>query len=358
MTQTTPAANRRRILFVDDEPAILQGLRASLHRERKRWDMVFANGADEALAHMRSGEFEVVVSDMRMPKVDGATLLGIVRRDYPATARVILSGHAERDSIVRALPSMHQFLSKPCTPDRLCEAIERCLASPDMDPRLRALIGRLDRLPSPAELGGALEEFASRPDGTLAEATALIARDTAVAAKVMQIANSAAFGTPGRSTSLVQAVQFLGVDLLRAITVGSGLFEATGDAAAALTEIQGHAVRGAAIAARATAGTPDVDQAFVAALLRDVGRIVLVVGMPGEYRAMVDEVAATGPLTGARICAAEARVFGADHATVGATLLRMWGLPESIVDLVAHHHTPERAKAAPALIAAVHAAAG
>lgn len=344
-------SQRHAILFVDDEPAILQGLRASLYRERKRWDMVFATGADEAIARMRERAFEVVVSDMRMPKVDGATLLGVIRREWPATARVILSGHAERDSIIRALPSMHQFLSKPCPADRLCEAIERCLAATVMDTRLRALIGRLDRLPSPLELRGALADFAARPDGTIAEATRLIARDTGVAAKVLQIANSAAFGEPGHRTSLEDAVQFLGVDLLRAITVGTGLFAWSDEPALPLADIQADAVRSATLAARLVGGE-HVDRAFVAGLLHDVGRVVLVAGMPDEYRAMLDEIAASGESVGD----AERRVFGADHAAIGATLLRMWGLPEEIADLVACHHDPRAARSEPRLVAAVHLA--
>ena len=84
----------KRILFVDDENNILDGIRRLLHADRKRWDMEFAIGGEAALRACEAGRFYVVVSDMRMPGMDGATLLGHIRDLYPSTARLILTGYA------------------------------------------------------------------------------------------------------------------------------------------------------------------------------------------------------------------------------------------------------------------------
>lgn len=341
---------RHRILFVDDEPSILAGLKMTFHRDRKRWDMVFANGGDEALAHLNEGAFDVIVSDMRMPKLDGATLLGMVQEQWPGTARMILSGHADREAIIRALPAMHQYLAKPCTPTMLRHAIDRCLSATSVttDPKLRALIGRLDRLPSPPEMSGAMASFTQNPKSTVRDATSLISRDTAVAAKVLQIANSAAFGEPAPRCSIGEAVQFLGVELLKAIAVTTSLFHTLGDSAIPLDKIQADSVAAAGKAARLADG----EHVFVAALLHDVGQIVLAAGLPDEYRAMLAEAHGTGE----DICEVERRTFGADHATIGGCLLGMWGLPDPIVDLVTHHHHPRAARSEPKLMAAVHVA--
>ena len=114
-----------RVLFVDDEPAILASLRTLLHRDRKRWEMVFATGGDAALAEAAKAPLDVVVSDMRMPGMDGATLLARIQAEYPATVRIMLTGHADREAIVRALPALHQLLTKPCDGEVLRDAIER-----------------------------------------------------------------------------------------------------------------------------------------------------------------------------------------------------------------------------------------
>ena len=112
-----------RVLFVDDEPNVLDSIRRQL---RKSVDIHTAASGDEALRLLQElGPVALVVSDMRMPMMDGAALLAEVRERYPATARIILSGHAEREAVVRSLPVAHQFLSKPCNAEQLRSVIER-----------------------------------------------------------------------------------------------------------------------------------------------------------------------------------------------------------------------------------------
>ena len=93
----------KRVLFVDDEPLILAGLKQALYRQRSRWQMFFVESADAALALLAEGPFDVIVTDMRMPGKDGAALLQEVRSRYPDTARIVLSGQSGRDELLRAL---------------------------------------------------------------------------------------------------------------------------------------------------------------------------------------------------------------------------------------------------------------
>lgn len=104
---------RRRILFVDDEPNVLAGLRNLLRKQRDRWEMLFAPSGKAALEEMATCPVDVIVSDMRMPGMDGAELLRLVKERYPRTVRIVLSGHAEREAVSRAISVAHQFLSKP-----------------------------------------------------------------------------------------------------------------------------------------------------------------------------------------------------------------------------------------------------
>jgi DNA-binding NtrC family response regulator len=109
----------KRILFVDDEEHVLEGLRNLFRRQRHVWDMVFVTSGEAALVELEKAPFDVIVSDMRMPGMDGATLLLHVKSRYPSVVRIVLSGHAERAAMVRALSVAHQFLSKPCEADTL-----------------------------------------------------------------------------------------------------------------------------------------------------------------------------------------------------------------------------------------------
>jgi DNA-binding NtrC family response regulator len=118
---------KKRILFVDDEPAVLASLEKLLRRDRARWEMVFALGGQRALDELRRGTFDAVVSDMRMPGIDGAALLIASQRESPATARILLTGYANGADINRALLALHELLDKPCSAAVLRDAIERNL---------------------------------------------------------------------------------------------------------------------------------------------------------------------------------------------------------------------------------------
>jgi len=130
----------QRILFVDDEPAVLDGLRNVLRKDRSRWEMVFVGGGEAALEELKKSPFDVVVSDMRMPGMDGAQLLRRVKDDYPAIVRIVLSGHAWPEAVANVLPVVNQFVAKPCDVTTLQAVIERGC-------QLRALLenGRSDR---------------------------------------------------------------------------------------------------------------------------------------------------------------------------------------------------------------------
>lgn len=113
----------KRILFVDDEPNVLRAMKLLLRRHAKQWDMVFVGGGDEALAELRKAPFDLVITDMRMPRVDGADLLAVVAAEWPAAKRVILSGYADDDSLTRGMKYAHKWLTKPCALQTLIEAI-------------------------------------------------------------------------------------------------------------------------------------------------------------------------------------------------------------------------------------------
>lgn len=346
----------KRILFVDDEPKILDGLRDLLRKERKQWDMVFALGGQEALDELARGRFDVVVSDMRMPGIDGVMLLKMVKEKYPATARIILSGHAEREAVVNALPVAHQFLSKPCDADVLRTVVDRAcgLQALLQDDNVRTVIGRVDRLPSVPRTYWELTEAAAQPDVGLADLAKLVEKDAAMTAKVLQLVNSSYFGLGQRQTSVQKAVAYLGIDLLKALALTAHVFSsATGPAVKgfSLEGLQDHSMLTARLAKSFIADPKRAAEAFTAAVVHDVGKIVLALCVPGRF----EEVIRTTIETGRMPHDVEKELLGVTHAEVGAYLLGLWGLPLTIVEAVAYHHHPELAHPTDILVA-VHVA--
>jgi len=119
---------RPRILCVDDEPRVLSGLRQVLFRS---FDITAAAGGEAALALIDRGEqFEVVVSDMRMPQMNGATFLAEMRKRRPDITRLLLTGHADIEAAIAAVNrgQVFRFLSKPCPPEELTAALNDAVA--------------------------------------------------------------------------------------------------------------------------------------------------------------------------------------------------------------------------------------
>lgn len=333
----------KRVLFVDDESAALEGLRFRLRRMSGKWEMGWADSGLLALEQMQRQPYDVVVTDLRMPAMDGAKLLEIVSARWPETIRIVLSGSADPELTLQVVPFAHQYLSKPCEPQQLEEVIDRCLLLQDLlhRPGLRAIVGRIRKLPATPRIYSALQGIVKDDKVSVSEVARLVGTDPAIAARVLQIVNSAFFRLARRITKIEQAVSYLGFKVIRNVAMSAEIFSQwPADASSHLNQLklQAH-VRAVATAARAlTVNTPLSDDTMLAGLLHDIGYWVLAQECARELRASV-ELAASARIP---LHQAEVSVIGASHAEIGAYLLGIWGLPYSVIEAVAHHHEPRR----------------
>ena len=161
--------NAIRVIFVDDEPRVLEGLKRMLRPKRNEWQMTFVGSAQAALDALKHEPCEVVVTDMRMPGMNGAELLEVVQREYPDTIRLILSGQAETESVMKALGVSHQFLSKPCDAEILQGTISRAFALRDLagSDSVKALVARINKLPTLPATYQKLVEALRQPNSSI-----------------------------------------------------------------------------------------------------------------------------------------------------------------------------------------------
>jgi putative nucleotidyltransferase with HDIG domain len=331
------------VLFVDDERPVLDGLRSRLHRLNSKWSMKFVESGALAIEQMQDQPYDVIVTDMRMPTMDGAKLLEYVSGHWPETVRIVLSGYAELEQAMSLVPLAHQYLSKPCQPQQLENVIERCLLLHGLlnEPRLRAVVGRIRKLPSVPSLYVALQAIIGDENVTLRDVAKLVAADSALAARVLQIVNSAFFRLAKRISNIEQAVSYLGFKAIRNLAMSVELFSRWPGGSCAgldLDRLQVHVHAVAAAASALTVKTSIADDAMLAGLLHDIGYWVLAQECPDELNSAV----ALASSSGMPLHAAETQVIGASHAEIGAYLLGIWGLPYSVVEAVAHHHQPGR----------------
>lgn len=334
----------KRILFVDDESKILDGFRRMLHADRKRWDMHFAVSGEAALRACEEGSFDVVISDMRMPGMDGATLLGHIRERFPSAARIVLSGHSEVALTTRAVPVAHRFLAKPCNTSELQDTIERVCTLQDIlcAPEIRKIVGGIGELPSLSSTYTALTQALGDPATSIDQIANLIERDLAMSAKVLQLVNSAFFGLAQRVTSLRSAVGYLGMETIKNLALATETFRVFTPNSripqSACEAMQQHAHRAAVIAGRLPGDRKTREVTVVAALLHDLGRLILASKMPDIFCSALSlaQERKWEPFE------AEEELLGTSHAEIGAYLLGLWGIPHLAVEAIAHHHHPTR----------------
>jgi HD-like signal output (HDOD) protein/ActR/RegA family two-component response regulator len=334
----------RRVLFVDDEPRILEGLRRMLRAQRHEWEMAFAPGGEAALALMEASPFDVIVSDMRMPGIDGAALLCRVREQYPQVVRIVVSGHTELETALRVVPVAHQFLAKPCDADMLRVAIERAchLRALLSDDSIRRTVTALGDLPSLPRTYEALTLALANPEVPLQTVARIIEQDVGVSAKVLQLVNSAFFGIAHSITSIQNAVSHLGINTLKNLVLAVEIFRAFKPRKEfpgfSLERMQHHAQLTASIAARLPVPEHIADIAVVAGMLHDVGKLILAWKLSEHFERVLAEASEAN----CPIYTVEERIDGFSHAEIGAYLLGLWGIPYSVVEGVALHHGPGR----------------
>ncbi|MGZ8900575.1 MAG: HDOD domain-containing protein [Limisphaerales bacterium] len=352
---------QNRVLFVDDDP-VLRDLYAGIAPVLQGQYGVFtASSGKEGVQVLQERTFDVVVADLTMPGMDGVQFLGHVVRTQPDAARIIISGYLDRLKIAQCLFVGHRYFNKPCDLKALGALLLSLASFREIvsNQKVRKVIGGLGSLPGPPDTYLRLEEVLNSAYSSLNDVAAVVEQDLRVTAKLLQIVNSAHFGIARQIVSPTEAVQLVGVEVVRGLLLGLQAFSVYKSAKKAPpNDLWDHSLR-IALAARRIAQSQGLtheqsEKAFLAGLLHDIGKIVLLANVPDEYLDVT---------TFARTCnipihVAEQRKFGATHAQIGAYLLALWGIQEDVVRIVQHHHSMEEFSEDGefAVLAAVHAA--
>ncbi|WP_199435621.1 HDOD domain-containing protein [Xanthomonas oryzae] len=316
-----------RILFVGDEASLPSDLVAYVADLGDQWQAQQVADGNSAIEAVALSRFDAVIVAPILPDLTAATLLGQIRTLRPDTIRIALidAQNGQRTPPARIIGVAHRFLPMPLTPEVLLEAVTSLEELRDLlsNPRLRAAIGRIEKLPSPPHLYLSLMHALEGDDGADATDIAkLIAGDPAIAAKVLQLCNSALFSGGRSITDLRTAVTRLGVATLRDLVLASEVFSVQTLTPAERNAMQRRALLSSRLAAKVLPPT-SAELGSTAALLADIG--LLLPGVRDEREPPAD---------------------GADerlgHTEAGAYLLGLWGLPMPIIEAVAFHRHPQR----------------
>lgn len=338
----------KHILFVDPEKYHLNAIQRSFRLEKDKWTVSTADNAVAALRIILDKPVDVLVTETALPGMDGLELLELVRQRFPSIIRIILSGYVDRDVVLKSLGIAHQYLAKPCEDSDLKQTIERAYMMRSFlpDDELKSLVSRISALPSLPRLYVEINKELNSEDPSISKIADIVSQDISVVAKLLQLVNSSFFGMPNPITNPQKAVGLLGLDLVQAVVLTSGVFAAFKEVANAgfsVDKLWDHAFRtGAlakAIAQKEKVPEPIADYAHMAGLLHDAGAVLLATHLPDAYAAAM-KIATDKKIS---LYEAEKSILKISHAELGAYLLGLWGLSDPIILATAYHHRPQDA---------------
>ena len=352
--------SKRRILFVDDEPMVLKGLQRTLRKMRAEWEMTFASSSREALDILDAGLFDVIVSDLRMPEMDGTQLLAEVKSKHPQVVRIILSGQVEQEATFKSLQMAHQSLSKPCDADILKHTLNKLFGLRSLleDESIKRIVSQTETLPSlPAVYTEVINELQSQ-DPSVKKVAEIISTDLAMTAKILQVVNSAFFGLVRKISNPKEAVMLLGTETIKALVLSVKIFSEFNQKKFAwfnFDELFNHSMA-VSMFAQTISKKEHMDQnlvnnALMAGMFHDLGKLILVTNFPESYQKVLNEASKTKQ----NLWDLECEMFGTSHAEIGAYLMGLWGLEYPVIEAIAFHHRPGKSLSnSTGLLTAVH----
>ena len=351
---------KRRILFVDDEPMVLKGLQRTLRKMREEWGMTFASSSKEALDILGLEPYDVIVSDLRMPEMDGMQLLAEVKSRHPEVVRIILSGQVEQETTFKSVQLAHQSLSKPCDVDILKHTLNQLFDLRNLleDESIKRIVSQTETLPSlPAVYTEVISELQS-PDASVQKVGDIISQDLAMAAKILQVVNSAFFGLVRKISNPKEAVMLLGTETIKALVLSVKIFSEFNQKKLAwfnFDDLFNHSMS-VSMFAQTITKEEHLDQNLVnhslmAGMFHDLGKLILVTNFQAPYQKLLTEARQTRQ----NLWVLENDLFGTSHAEIGAYLMGLWGLEYPVIEAIAYHHCPGKSLSnSTGLLTAVH----
>jgi HD-like signal output (HDOD) protein/ActR/RegA family two-component response regulator len=324
-----------KVLFVDDEIMILNGLKRAFFRSK--WQLLFADSADKALQILKQESVDFIISDMRMPGMNGADLLEIVSVLYPQIVRIILSGHSNEETAKKASFVAHQWFNKPCQSKALENVLNHIYLVRNSlpNPAVREAVGKIKTLPSPPKVYMRLSASLNDKSIDMQKISEIIANDPALVAKILQLTNTSFFSNGKQVESLAEAITRLGVDLVFSIVIAAETYDKIHEILGySITDEQKHCLSTARLAASMV--EPSFRQeTILVGLLHNIGKFILCQLSPDIMASYIKQ-----RVIGADNIELEQRLFNTDHTQLAGYLLHLWNFSYNLIENIVLHHQP------------------
>ncbi len=335
-----------KVIFVDDDLTMLESTKR-LFFDMDDWDMEFYESGFDVIKRVKEEFIDVVVSDMRMPEINGAELLDIIKGISPGTIRIILSGYSDKEMILQTVYSADQFIAKPCKPETLKSAITNTKLTIENVPEesLREIGNITRKLPTLPEIYVEIERNIRSDNYSIRKIAALIKKDIGISAKVIQIVNSAFFGHSVKINNIEMAVSHLGLETLQSLLLTENMFNTFTNKDVrdfGIMNLYEHSflvsMLSKAIVKSITDDLQKINSCSIAGMLHDIGKLLLIKHKRDEY-IKIFNLSKDGEHS---LLVKEKEIFGYTHADIGSYLVTRWGLDKNICEAIRYHHNPHQ----------------
>ncbi|MCD6161055.1 MAG: HDOD domain-containing protein [candidate division Zixibacteria bacterium] len=337
--------SKDRILFVDNPLMTIRNNPQTVNSLQDKWDLEIVGSGAEALKALQEHSFQVIVSEMITSDMNADQLLKEVSELYPGIVRFILSSCADKRLIMKTMEYVHQFIAKPCDPNTLRKIINNSI---DMRSILKSdgifnTISSIKSLPSPPKIFKQLAVELQSQDVSIHKVADLIKQDVSITVKLLQMINSAFFGLKAHIQNPLHAINLLGLDTVKSLVLAVGAFNQFDDPKVPGFSIESIYNRSVSISACARTyatilGLPHSEDALIAGMLHDVGKLVMLT----HFKTAFSESIKLAKSNSIPLYQAQIEILDVSDAEIGAYLLSLWGLSDSILEAVALHYMPHK----------------
>ena len=326
-----------RILLVDSPTHELAQVKHCF--QQSGWQVATVHNAFAAIDALAKTKFDILISLLTLPKVDGADLLKAVADKFPSIVRVLVNDGAETQAESKLAQNSHLLYDLPLDIDKVNGAIARLSASKSAitkDAIVKA-VANVKTLPSPPKVYMQLNAMLKNANTDSQKISEVIAQDPALAAKVLQFSNNALMSKGKSLTSIADAITKMGVDTLCCIVMTAELFSYEPDIQDfSIVQEQLHGLSTARLAASMV--KPELKQeTMLAGLLHDIGKLVLYEMNPKLTQEFFKQKS-----TKRDNIQLESKIFGTNHAHIGGYLLHIWSFSYVLIEALVLHHSPEK----------------
>ncbi|HRR17583.1 MAG TPA: response regulator [Ignavibacteriales bacterium] len=329
------------ILFVDDDERILNSFKRLL-RDNENIKYYFSNSAEQALEILKEKAIDIIISDMKMPYMDGSSFLSYVHLHYPGIIRIILSGYSEEEVVVKSFKYAHQFIAKPLSANKINELILQLIKYEKYlsNDAVRNVINSISYLPTIPSLYAEIEKEILSENFSIRNIAEKIAKDISISTKLLQIVNSAYYGVARNIIDPKVAVNLIGIEVVKSVVLMSGLFQKkykNPRIEKFLEKLWEHSFKVASIAkSLAEIDTKDnktLDEVFAIGILHDIGILVML-----DLNFYIEIIGDMFNIE-TDLIEKENYTYKTNHSVIGAYLLNLWGFPMKVIDVIENHHT-------------------